>query len=219
MGKYLSLAVAVVSLPCIYWGIMMLQRSSFEKEENQTRVPLRSVAELAVMASAEAALVSVWYKEVYQAGDYMTFWLLFAALAGMTVVCITDYRERIVPNRVLLLMLVVSVWIIGFQGVRDMDAVLRVLPSIVLGFLFCLLSFGMGYFFSRGNMGAGDVKLALVLGILLTGEYVVGAILYGCIAAAVYSIIQMIRKKLTRKDMIPFVPFLYIGLIIEYFVR
>ena len=67
-------------------------------------------------------------------------------------------------------------------------------------------------------MGAGDVKLALVMGLYLTGEYVVGAVFYGCIASAAYSLVQLARKKLSRKDTIPFVPFLYLGLIIRYLV-
>ena len=40
----------------------------------------------------------------------------------------------------------------------------------------------------------------------------------GCIASAAYSLVQLARKKLSRKDTIPFVPFLYLGLIIRYLV-
>ena len=67
-------------------------------------------------------------------------------------------------------------------------------------------------------MGAGDVKLSLLMGLYLSVEYVVGAIVYGCLVGAVYSIVQLLRKKLSRKDMIPFVPFLYAGLIIRYLI-
>lgn len=81
-----------------------------------------------------------------------------------------------------------------------------------------MISFGLGYLLSHKNMGAGDVKLVLVMGLYLTGEYVVGAVLYGCIVGAIFSAVQLARKKLSRKDAIPFVPFLYIGLIIRYLI-
>ena len=92
------------------------------------------------------------------------------------------------------------------------------LASMIIGFIFCVVSFGLSYILSRGSLGSGDVKLAVLLGIFLTGEYVVGTIFYGCIMSALFSIVQLYRKKLTRKDAIPFVPFLYIGLIITYLV-
>ena len=97
-----------------------------------------------------------------------------------------------------------------------MEPVIRLLPSVLLGVVFCMLSFGIVFMLGRGSMGAGDMKLSLVMGLLLTGEYVVGAVLYGCLAAAVFSIVQMLRKKLTRRDRIPFVPFLYVGLVLRY---
>ena len=54
------------------------------------------------------------------------------------------------------------------------------------------------------------------MGLCLPAGYVTAAILYGCLAAAVVSIALLMMKKITRKDFIPFVPFLYAGLIIRY---
>lgn len=54
------------------------------------------------------------------------------------------------------------------------------------------------------------------MGLCLPAGYVTAAILYGCLAAAVVSIALLLMKKITRKDFIPFVPFLYAGLIIRY---
>ena len=97
-----------------------------------------------------------------------------------------------------------------------MDTVLKIIPSIILGFLFCLISFGLGYLLSHGSMGAGDVKLSLIMGIYLTGNDIPGAIFYGCLIAAGYSIVQLLRKKISRKDRLPFVPFLYMGVVVRY---
>lgn len=218
MGTYMTLAAGMILMPLLYWGSMMLYRSSFQEEKNQNRTPLRSLPEIIVMSAAEIALVRIWYALGRCTITDMTFELLFVMLTAMTVLCMTDYWERVVPNRILLLLLLLFIIILGLQGVRDMSVVMSALPSVVLGLLFCMISFGLGYLISHRNMGAGDVKLALIMGLYLTGEYVVGAIFYGCVISAVFSVVQLSRKKLSRKDMIPFVPFLYAGLIARYLV-
>ena len=146
----------------------------------------------------------------------LLYLLLLVMLAAMTFFCAADLWEHVVPNPMLLLLVLVFVLLAGMTAVRDMEAFLRLLPSIFFGEIFCVVSFGLAYLLSRGSMGAGDVKLALVMGLYLTGEYVSGAVLYGCLAAALFSLVQLARKKLGRRDKIPFVPFLYIGLIIRY---
>lgn len=216
MEAYILLAVGMLLTPCIFLTVMSLCRQEFRSEENRERKLLSSWPEIAVMASAELALVFMWKSVLLEGDSPLLYWMLYVMLEGMAVICITDYWERIVPNKVLLLLLLFFVLLLGFQGVRDMEPVIRLLPSVLLGVVFCLLSFGIVFMLGHGSMGAGDMKLSLVMGLLLTGEYVVGAVLYGCLAAAVYSIVQMLRKKLTRRDRIPFVPFLYVGLVLRY---
>ena len=218
MESYITLAVGMFLMPFIYWGAMMMYRASFQEEENRNRKPFHSIQEIIVMAAAEAALVRIWRSLGGCVVTDLIFELLFVMLAAMTFFCMTDYWEKVVPNRMLLILLCVFIIILGLQGIRNADILMRALPSIILGLIFCAISFGLGYLLSHGNMGAGDVKLVLVMGLFLTGEYVVGAILYGCIVSALYSIIQLARKKLSRKDQIPFVPFLYIGVIIRYLI-
>ena len=227
MKGYVTLTIAMLLLPAGYWGITTLWQSCFRqgvegtngdanKEKKGRRKPFLTLPELAVMLSAETALIRTWQSLGKCSWDNMQFQLLYVILVGMTALCIIDYRERIVPNTILLTLLLIYFVIIGCQGIRNMEVVVEALPAIVLGLLFGLITFGLGYLLSHGGMGAGDVKLALVMGLYLTGEYAPGAVFYGCMAGAVYSLIQLFRKKLSRRDQLPFVPFLYVGLIIRY---
>ena len=215
MEQYLLLAAGVLGIPLVYAGAMAWYSPAFEKEENRNRKRFRSPEEILIFLSAEAALVCVWRREAAQ-GEVLLYLLLLVMLAAMTFFCAADLWEHVVPNPMLLLLVLVFVLLTGMTAVRDMEAFLRLLPSIFFGEIFCVVSFGLAYLLSRGSMGAGDVKLALVMGLYLTGEYVSGAVLYGCLAAALFSLVQLARKKLGRRDKIPFVPFLYIGLIIRY---
>lgn len=216
---YIILFITIIALPLLYWGTLQWYKSDFEEEKNRNRKPLRSIPEIIVVVVSEIALFNIWYEYATGLIPEITFALLYTVLVVMTVLCMTDFWEKVVPNRILIMLLLIGVIEIGIQGVADMNVVISMIPSVILGVLFCVLSFGITYIVSRGSMGSGDVKLALLLGIFLTGQYVVGTVFYGCLASALYSIVQMTRKKITRKDLLPFVPFLYIGLIITYLVR
>lgn len=215
---YLILILLIIGLPFLYWGVIQWYKCEFEEEKNQNRKPLRSIQEIIAMVVSEIALVKIWYEYSVASISGVMFALLYTVLVIMTILCMTDYWEKVIPNRILLIFAFVGVIEIGVQGVLSMDVVIKMFPSIALGLVFCIIAFGLTYIISRGSMGSGDVKLALLLGIFLTGEYVVGTIFYGCLVSALFSIVQMIRKKLTRKDVLPFVPFLYVGLIITYLV-
>lgn len=216
MKQYFILIAGMILIPLLYAGGILGYRSHFQKEENQKRKPLQTVPEWLAVVAAEVGFFGIWLTEGRESNFGILFWLLTVILVGVQIFCMTDYWERVVPNRILLILLWIFLCIIGIQGIHDMEQIIKLIPSFLLGVLFCLLLFGFGYLLSRGNIGAGDIKLALVMGLYLTGEYVVGAIFYGCLSASVFSVVQMLRKKLSRKDTIPFVPFLYVGLIIRY---
>lgn len=218
MFAYISIVLCMILYPAMYAAVIYWIRELFEKEENKKRIPFSDKREFVVLLLGEIALVRIWFSLGRCDLFHLTFELLYFMLIAISILCMTDFWERIVPNRILLIWLFVFILTMGWQGVRNIDPVIEILPSVVLGFVFCLISFGLGYILSHGSMGAGDVKLSFLMGLFLTGQYVVGAILYGCIAAAIYSIVQLIRKKVTKKDKLPFVPFLFIGLIIRYLV-
>ncbi len=215
---YVILMALAIGMPLIYVGVLQWYKDDFEEEKNKKRMLLRSLPELIAMSVSEVALIKIWYE--YANGDIqpVMFALLYVVLVIMTILCMTDYWEKIVPNKILLLLLLLGFIVLGYQAVRDMNVVLKLLPSIILGVIFCMIAFGFTYLLSHGSLGSGDVKLAFLLGIFLTGEYVVGTVFYGCLASCIYSIVQLCRKKLSKKDAIPFVPFLYMGLIIIYLV-
>ncbi|MCD7739073.1 MAG: A24 family peptidase [Lachnospiraceae bacterium] len=215
---YLTLAVCAAAIPLCYAGIMGLQRSAFEKEENRKRKILRTVPEYLVMVLSETALVRLWWARGQSTVLDLVFLSMTVVIIGMSVLCMTDYWETVVPNRILLGMLAAFILILGVEATASFENVVSIFYSIVLGFVFTLIAFGLSYFVSRGNIGAGDIKLALVLGLMMTGEYVVGAVVYGCLASAAFSIVMLLRKKIGRKDKIPFVPFLYLGVIIRCWI-
>ena len=137
---------------------------------------------------------------------------------AMSVLAVLDYKKQIVPNRFLLLMLLLWTAVTGSYIIVDTGGGLvlffRALAGAVTGGLVFLLC----YLLSGRKIGAGDVKLVFVMGLYLTGQRIIGAIFYGALLCCVYSLIQMGRKKLGLKDGVPIVPFLYLGTLITLLI-
>jgi len=101
--------------------------------------------------------------------------VIAALLVWAVVIAITDWRVRKVPNLLLLAALLPAGLVVGWRG----EGLLGVTPSGSLaGLLYGLLLALPGYLLSR--FGAGDVKLAAVLGFLL-GQ---AAVLWSLLLAA-----------------------------------
>ena len=208
----------MILLPVFYSGAIVWVREQFEQAQNRIHKPLNTKREWLVMSCSELALFRMWWAMGRVSFSDLTFMMLYVMLVALTVFCMTDLWEQVVPNKLLLILLLIYFIILGVYGMMDMDRVIKLIPTIILGFCFSLITFGLGFLLAKGSLGAGDVKLTFVMGLYLTGEYVVSVILYGCLISAVYSAVLLLRKKISRKDAIPFVPFLYIGLIIRYLI-
>lgn len=74
------------------------------------------------------------------------------------------------------------------------------------------------YFFSRGKgMGFGDVKLGIFIGLILGFTNSILALALAFIFGSIAGIILLAAKKRTLKSMVPFGPFLALGVLITIF--
>jgi prepilin signal peptidase PulO-like enzyme (type II secretory pathway) len=70
----------------------------------------------------------------------------------------------------------------------------------------------------KKSFGGGDVLVILMLSLVLSWEQLLVALWFSVIIGGTYSVVMLMMKKLKRKDAIPFVPFIYLGLIISLFI-
>jgi len=78
------------------------------------------------------------------------------------------------------------------------------LEGFSLFFLIFAVTKGKGF-------GFGDVKLAVILGLLLGSQFILLGLFLGVLLASLYAIIRMLQGQKTMKDVIPFAPFLVSG--------
>ncbi|MDT3778658.1 A24 family peptidase [Nitrospira sp. MA-1] len=109
--------------------------------------------------------------------------LLFGLALGLIVAAVTDVREGRIPNW---LTGSLAVFGIGLNSLEyGWDGFLFSLGGLIMG-LVCLI-----YFYLKGGMGAGDVKLLGAIGTILGPGQVVFAFAFAAMLGGLYSLALM----------------------------
>lgn len=148
--------------------------------------------------------------------SYMKFgWqfeLIIALLlvSMLMIIFVTDLTYMVIPNHLLLFFLLIFLLL---RIIYPIEAWYFSILGMVGGFSLIAVII----YVSRGGMGAGDMKLFAVLGlvlgiakILLT--FSLAAFLGSCIGA-----LLLLLKKVHRKQPIPFAPYIAVAALISYF--
>ena len=155
------------------------------------KYPLVELATALLVAACFLAFGFTWYAAVAS---------LFCAT--LVAVSATDVERRIIPNKIVL---PAAAIVLAAQTVLHPSVEWALGGFGAAGFLFvAALAYPAG-------MGMGDVKLALLLGVML-GRVVPVALMIGMLSALVPAIVLLIRHgQAARKMGIPFGPFLALG--------
>jgi leader peptidase (prepilin peptidase)/N-methyltransferase len=141
-----------------------------------------------------------------------------ALTACLIAVSLIDLEHFIVPNRVLGATIVVGApLIVAAAAAHDWSDLRGSVIAAAIGFVL-LLAINLIY---PAGMGMGDVKLAgvegLFLGLLTVGHLFVGLFL-GFLLGSVGGVLLIATGIRSRKDHIPFAPFLAAGALLAVFV-
>lgn len=132
-------------------------------------------------------------------------------LWGMGVLTVTDYKKKAVPNKILLIILVLWAVITAGSLFISVDLTLAMIKESAIGGAIGGGMFLLSFLVTRGQMGAGDVKLAFLMGLYLGPPRMLMAALIGTVLCFLFSITMVLLKKMKMKDTVPMVPFLAIG--------
>jgi leader peptidase (prepilin peptidase) / N-methyltransferase len=137
------------------------------------------------------------------------FLVLAGALVALSVI---DLRSFLLPNRIVFPLTGVSVALLGLAALAggDLDVFVRALLGGVAAFGFFFLL----HVVSPAAMGFGDVKLSFTLGLFLGWlgwGYVLLGLFLGFFYGAVGGMTLIALRLKTRKDHVPFGPYLAAG--------
>lgn len=122
-------------------------------------------------------------------------------LSLLLVVAFIDLEHRRVPNFLVMVGLLAGVL---FQLFIPRFPWTEALRGMVLGGGIFLLIIGI----SRGGMGAGDMKLMLVVGFFLGATDTLLVVLFSFISGGSLGALLLLSRRRGRKDYLPFAPFI-----------
>lgn len=137
--------------------------------------------------------------------EYSSFLLITSYLMAITP---KDIKEHIISDRTTIIFAVV------FALFRASSLEWGQLQDALSGVVVGVILLGLPYLIRKNSIGMGDIKTVCVCGILLGGLGTIYFLLRAFIAIFVYSVVQLLRKKVTLKSETPFAPFLLVAAII-----
>jgi leader peptidase (prepilin peptidase)/N-methyltransferase len=147
----------------------------------------------------------IWHRYGYS-WETLTGWVFISILIIVTVI---DLKHLIIPDKVTLTGLVLGLPLIALQSWASLK--MGIVALLAASFLFWTI-----VVVSRGGMGGGDVKLAALMGLYLGPVNVSIALFLAFLAGGIVAIVLLVTKLKSRKDVIPFGPYLALGSLIAF---
>ena len=130
------------------------------------------------------------------------------------VIFVIDLEHGLILNKVVYPSMVVALLLAlvpepGFNQLAAMRVANAAMGGAIGFVIFLLIALA-----SRGGMGWGDVKLAALIGLATGFPSVILAIIMAAIVGGIVAVALMIAKKRTRRETIPFGPFLALAALV-----
>lgn len=136
--------------------------------------------------------------------NFLNIVFLFYVASSLIIIFIYDLKHYLIPDKVLFPAIVITL----VYNLLNINQIFYNLFAAVIACGFFLAIF----LFSKGKwMGFGDVKLAVLMGLLLGLPNVLAALFLAFFFGAIIGVILMVLQKKGLKSEIPFGPFLIAG--------
>lgn len=134
--------------------------------------------------------------------------ILFISL--LIIISVSDIAYMLIPNKILLSFLPI---LIMMRIIVPLNPWYDMIVGAIVGFgLIALI-----IIVSKGGMGAGDMKLFFVLGVVIGWKQVLLTFFLASLIGTLFGLILKSLQKLKRKQPIPFGPSIAIAALIAYF--
>jgi leader peptidase (prepilin peptidase) / N-methyltransferase len=191
------------NIPVFSW-ILLRGRCRSCSARISVRYPLVEAATAGLFVAAAIRFGASWVVPGYC--------LFFASLLAISMI---DLDHYIVPNRIIYPTLFASVPLL--VGAAALGHEWQALERAVLGGLLGFVAFFVIHFISPRGMGFGDVRLAGVIGVYLGWlgyEHLFVGLFLSMLLASVVGIGLIVARLRTRKQAVPFAPFMAVGAVL-----
>lgn len=214
--NYLIFAlVAAASAAAVYFygqyaGVFKPAVLNVFKQKDTQQLEVFSKKWTAILLAVLFTVIFVAQLFLHKNTETLGFVKLFGLFLLVICAALVDFKKKIIPN--ILTVVGMFFWVcITLYEFLNADNFKAVLISELLGFAVGFGILALVSLFTKGAMGFGDVKLFGLIG-LIGGFYCTySTLLIALICSVAVSVIGMARKKLGRKDSIPFGPCIACG--------
>lgn len=156
--------------------------------------------------SCAALFAATWLKEASILHFLVScvFWMLLLAVTATDITAMRVPNRLSIPGAVIILILTIA------TGMNSWEVALL---GACTGFVVLLAI----HLLSGGKMGMGDVKLYLSIGAMLGPLLSVESLLLSSIAGSVFGLLMRMTGLLKKREYMPFVPFITVGVIVTFF--
>lgn len=164
--------------------------------------PIYPIGELATGVFFAVSYVKIGFDQ-----ELITALLLVSMLM---IIFVADIKYMLIPNKVLLFFLPLFIVMRTLQPFESwVTSIAGAIAGLVITVIIILVS--------KGGMGAGDMKLFGLLGIVLGLKGILLVFFLSTIIGAIVGSILLLSKLIDRKQPIPFGPYIVIAALITYF--
>ncbi|MGM8366290.1 prepilin peptidase [Virgibacillus sp. W0181] len=160
-----------------------------------------------LIEGATGMLFAFSYQEI---GLNLELIIVLFFVSMLMILFVSDITYMVIPNKVLLFFLPIFILL---RYIKPLDPWWSSILGAVTGFVIIALVIVL----SRGGMGAGDMKLFGVIGIVLGFSKVLFTFLFACMVGAIIGVGLLLLEKIERKQPIPFGPYIIFAAFVSYF--
>ena len=129
-----------------------------------------------------------------------------------------DIKTLTVPNKIIKMMFLAWFGLMLFRIIMDISVAIPMVIDSVLGFVLGGGLFFLVYLGTKKQLGGGDIKFMAMVGLYLGMFGTIGVLIYSIIPMLIVPVL-LLTKRVNTKSTVPFIPFLYVGILIFIFVR
>ncbi len=136
-------------------------------------------------------------------------------IVGLLVVSVTDCHEKLIPNKVLLILFCIRACFVFAEITLVPGYIKHVLLVPAFGGLIGAWVILAARLLSRRGAGMGDVKMFAVLGLYVGSTEILSTLFLCFLVSAVVGVALLATKKANAQDSLPMAPFALAGALIK----
>ena len=127
-----------------------------------------------------------------------------------------DYREHKIPNKIILTGIIFRVLMLIPEFILERDVLLSTLFTEGIALIGVVIFIGVCLLLMKNSIGMGDFKLLMLMAITQGVSGVVASVFCSLIFTFIVAVVLLTTGKKSRKDTLPFAPFVTAGTILAF---